>query len=192
MKPPSELIPKLLGGTCRLFTTSCIQHELKKLGSDFLGTWVLAIVNCVWWLLVVYSMQNDHAYDIPLSRLHVHTHTPIHAHKHTHTPQRLVRQANSCSCTSVTIPPGHAPPVNASCPLLVCSFAPVLDASAHVLDVSDPVLDASITTHYCNKLSHTHTHHPKTHSAPIRLPLPLHTQDLTTATIFLWQPKTNT
>lgn len=37
MKPASDLLPKLLGGTCRLFTTSCIQHELKKLGADFVG-----------------------------------------------------------------------------------------------------------------------------------------------------------
>lgn len=37
-----ELLEKLLGAPCKLFTTKCVSHELKQLGDDFRPSFLLA------------------------------------------------------------------------------------------------------------------------------------------------------
>jgi hypothetical protein len=37
-----ELLEKLLGVPCKLFTTKCVSHELKQLGDDFRPSFLLA------------------------------------------------------------------------------------------------------------------------------------------------------
>jgi rRNA-processing protein FCF1 len=34
-----EAVAKLLGATCRVFVTKCVQAELRALGADYAGTW---------------------------------------------------------------------------------------------------------------------------------------------------------